>query len=272
MLALVPGPAERDAMEDTISAYGTLTTWLTAFTIGVVACPPQVIMFTLTASAFTSRLTGGQTYGPIAAGGRSTATMPASAYRGALAAWARALVASNTISRSGSWRSSQSTPSWLAARPIRASRCSPSDAGSTPTMYRGSTAPPRRSSLNIRSVPMLPGPTMAAVTLSLIVCLESKAGSHTAEPGERGREDVTGSRRHRGRDRARQHDVPRAENDPASADGGGQAGRRRPCRGGGRPALPPGRGSGCGGPPGRPARSPRRPPPGRGGRRARAGQ
>src|SRR6202044_1033810 len=43
MLARVPGPAERDAIEATISAYGTAATRETAATIGIVACPPHVI-------------------------------------------------------------------------------------------------------------------------------------------------------------------------------------------------------------------------------------
>src|SRR6266567_5827416 len=44
MLARVPGPAERDEIDATISAYATGTTEDTALTIGTVAWPPQVIM------------------------------------------------------------------------------------------------------------------------------------------------------------------------------------------------------------------------------------
>src|SRR6202012_2370317 len=79
MLARVPGPAEREAMEAMISAYGTGTTDETAYTIGIVACPPPVIMFRLGASRSESRLTAGQTYGPAAAGVRSMAVTPAAA-------------------------------------------------------------------------------------------------------------------------------------------------------------------------------------------------
>jgi hypothetical protein len=89
--------------------------------------------------------------------------MPACAYLGAFAACARALVASKTRSGSGSCASSQSTPSALAASPSRRALASPSEVGSTPTMYRGTTDSLCRSNLNIRSVPMLPGPTIAAV-------------------------------------------------------------------------------------------------------------
>ena len=121
-------------MEATISAYGTSTVRLTAATIGTVACPPHVIMLRFGVSRFRSRFTGGQTYGPTAAGVRSMARMPASAYRGALSACVRALVASNTMSGRSSWFSSQSTPPALAVRPRRRARASPSDAGSMPTM------------------------------------------------------------------------------------------------------------------------------------------
>src|ERR1700760_180870 len=68
MLARVPGPADREAIDATISAYGTGTTEETACTTGMVACPPQVIMFRFGASVRESRLTAGQTYGPAAAG------------------------------------------------------------------------------------------------------------------------------------------------------------------------------------------------------------
>src|SRR5689334_7072816 len=44
MLARVPGPAEADETEATISAYDTGVTRETALTIGIVAWPPQVIM------------------------------------------------------------------------------------------------------------------------------------------------------------------------------------------------------------------------------------
>src|ERR1700733_15900957 len=45
MLARVPGPADLEAIEATISAYGTGVTRATAATIGIVAWPPQVTMF-----------------------------------------------------------------------------------------------------------------------------------------------------------------------------------------------------------------------------------
>ena len=79
MLARVPGPADRDAMDATISAYGTSTTRETACTIGMVACPPHVIMLRFAVSATSPRFTGGQTKGPTAAGVRSTSWTPASA-------------------------------------------------------------------------------------------------------------------------------------------------------------------------------------------------
>jgi hypothetical protein len=87
MLARVPGPADLEATVATISAYGTWTTRDTAWTIGIVACPPHVTMFTFIRLMCSVRLTGGTTYGPIAAGVRSIALMPASRYRGALPRW-----------------------------------------------------------------------------------------------------------------------------------------------------------------------------------------
>lgn len=59
MLARVPGPAERDAMDATISAYATGATRATAETTGMVACPPHVTMFTLSTKCISSRLTVG---------------------------------------------------------------------------------------------------------------------------------------------------------------------------------------------------------------------
>ena len=164
MLARVPGPADREAMEATISAYGTGVTEDTACTSGMVACPPQVIMLTFGALRCSRRLTGGQTSGPTAAGVRSTAWIPASAYRGACARCALAEVASNTRSGSSSRASSQSTPPAEDSTPSRRARFRPSEVGSTPTMYRTSTCS-LRWSLASRSVPMLPGPTIAAVAL-----------------------------------------------------------------------------------------------------------
>src|SRR6478609_10739936 len=82
MLARVPGPADMDETEATISAYDTPPDdWApreTAATIGIVAWPPQVIMLTFIAATCSWPLTGGVTAGPTAAGVRSIARMPAS--------------------------------------------------------------------------------------------------------------------------------------------------------------------------------------------------
>src|SRR5512139_3138390 len=64
MFARVPGPAETEETEATISAYDTGVTRETAATIGIVAWPPQVIMLTLGASRCASPLTDGITAGP----------------------------------------------------------------------------------------------------------------------------------------------------------------------------------------------------------------
>ena len=57
----VPGPADSEATEATISAYDTGVARETAATIGIVAWPPQVIMLTLSALACSSTLTAGIT-------------------------------------------------------------------------------------------------------------------------------------------------------------------------------------------------------------------
>src|SRR6478736_8997833 len=70
MLARVPGPADMLETEATMSAYDTPPDdWApreTAATIGMVACPPQVIMLTFIAATWSSPLTGGMTAGPTA--------------------------------------------------------------------------------------------------------------------------------------------------------------------------------------------------------------
>src|SRR4051812_50138229 len=79
MLARVPGPADIDETDATISAYDTPPDdWApreTAATIGIVAWPPQVIMLTFMAATCSSPLTGGITAGPAAAGGKAHAPM-----------------------------------------------------------------------------------------------------------------------------------------------------------------------------------------------------
>ncbi len=55
MFARVPGPAEREEIDATISAYATGVTDATAATIGIVACPPHVTMLTFTRVAGARR-------------------------------------------------------------------------------------------------------------------------------------------------------------------------------------------------------------------------
>ena len=86
MLARVPGPAERAAIDATISAYATVVTDATAATIGMVAWPPQVTMFTSRSWRCAPRLTAGTTNGPSAAGVRSTTRR---SYGASAAAFAR---------------------------------------------------------------------------------------------------------------------------------------------------------------------------------------
>src|SRR3954453_5477480 len=88
--------------------------------------------FRVRSASCSSRLTGGTTYGPIAAGVRSTSVLPYGASRSALARCACADVASKTIEISSkpSLAISPSTPSEGVGTPNRAARASPSEAGS----------------------------------------------------------------------------------------------------------------------------------------------
>src|ERR1700678_2388719 len=234
MFARVPGPADGEATLATISAYSTSVIFDTAWTIGIVAWPPQVIRETLGASRWAPRLTAGTTAGPSAAGVRSTAWMPRSWYRGAFRLCTEAEVASNT--RSGLALSrSQSTPRAEAVRPRSAARLRPGLSGSTPIIQRGSMTS-ERSSLYIRSVPMLPEPTIAAVALVALVALVTgspsfEVGGHGAESGELGPEGLARSHVDRPGARAGQDDVAGLELHP---EGGDLA--RQPGDGGGRVA------------------------------------
>src|SRR3546814_1496348 len=78
MFLRVPGPTDLLDTVATISAYFTFCTRDTAYTIGIVAWPPQVTMLTFISRlpACCLRLIGGTQYGPIAAGVRSIIITP----------------------------------------------------------------------------------------------------------------------------------------------------------------------------------------------------
>ena len=61
MFLRVPGPADLEAVVATISPYSTGCTRLTAWTMGMVAWPPQVtmLMFCSSASRCSCKFTGG---------------------------------------------------------------------------------------------------------------------------------------------------------------------------------------------------------------------
>ncbi len=61
-----------------------------------------------------------------------------------------------------------STPSAVVLRPISLARLSPGESASTPTIHTGSINSLRMAFIS-RSVPILPGPMMAAFTFLLIV-------------------------------------------------------------------------------------------------------
>src|SRR5690625_2969741 len=71
ILALVPGPALLLDTVATISPYETGTTSLIARTIGIVACPPHVIILTFASFICSFKFAAGETKGPIAAGVKS---------------------------------------------------------------------------------------------------------------------------------------------------------------------------------------------------------
>ncbi len=173
MLARVPGPADREEIEETISAYATKLTWLTAATIGTVAWPPHVTMLRFGAPRCSSRLTTGTQYGPTAAGVRSSTRTPVSFKHSQLCRWAPAEVASNTslISAKFDIASRPSTPSAVVGTPIRLARARPSDSASIPTIAPISRCSALRSTLIMRSVPMLPEPMIATGHFcALIMC------------------------------------------------------------------------------------------------------
>src|SRR5215207_7695692 len=111
----------------------------------------------------------------MAAGVRSIICTPCGRSSSSCRRCALAEVASKTMSICGktSMPSSPSTPSAVVGMPSRFARAKPSDAGSTPTMAPSSMCFAWRSILTMRSVPMLPGPTMAAFSFSLTSSLLS---------------------------------------------------------------------------------------------------
>ena len=127
-------------------------------TIGIVAWPPQVIMLTFGASTCSSRLTGGITAGPTAAGrqvdGADAGLLVA---RGVLAVHVGAGRLEDQVGQLVLLQ--QPVDALVAGLQTQLARPAPSPSlsGSTPIIQRGSTTS-ERSSLYIRSVPMLPGP------------------------------------------------------------------------------------------------------------------
>src|ERR1035437_5824619 len=85
IFCLVPGPALRLEIVDTVSAYRTGHILLMAATMGTEACAPHETKLTLHSVECSSRFTTGMTPGPTAAGVKSTAIMFAALRRGAFA-------------------------------------------------------------------------------------------------------------------------------------------------------------------------------------------
>ncbi len=139
----------------------------------MVAWPPQVTMLTLGAFRCASPLTGGTTYGPRAAGVRSTTVRPSARSTSSWCRCAPAEVASKTIdtSANSSILTRPATPSWVVATFSRRARARPSESGSMPAMAAISRDSDSRRTLIIRSVPMLPDPMTATLVRAFVSLL-----------------------------------------------------------------------------------------------------
>src|ERR1700722_12182965 len=224
MFAGVPGPADTEAIDATISAYTTSATRETAATIGMVACPPQVTMLMFGASRCSPRWTAGTTNGPIAAGVRSTSRLPNGASLAALVTCALADVASNTtpISSNPARAISPSTPSAVVGTFSRAARASPSEDGSMPTTAPISKFRDSRITLIIRSVPILPDPITATFVRRMLVSLPRESHADATQSGQLRRDLSAWLGRHHRPERARENDITGAQRRPERRRGTGQ--------------------------------------------------
>src|ERR1700751_864445 len=153
-------------------------------------------MFRLGASRWSSRLTTGTQYGPIAAGVRSSICTPVSTSLAQLARCAPAEVASKTILMSPmcGMASSPSTPRAVVGTPMRAARARPSEAGSTPTIAATVRGPSARTILIMRWVPMFPEPMMATGHLHCdVMVLLGEAQRHCAHAADDRGGDIAGT-------------------------------------------------------------------------------
>src|SRR3984893_5095583 len=227
MFARVPGPADLEAIDATISAYSTSVTREMAATIGMVACPPQVTMLMFGASRCSPRLTAGTTNGPIAAGVRSISRLPNGASLAALATCALADVASNTtpMSSNPARAINPSTPSAVVGTLSRAARASPSEVGSMPTIAPISKFCDRLITLIIRSVPILPDPITATFVRRMLVSLLRECDADATQSGQlRGDLGAWLGRHHRP-ERAGENNITGSQGCPERRRGTGQ-----PCQ------------------------------------------
>ena len=185
MLARVPGPAERDATVATISAYGTVDRpRRRRSTIGMVAWPPQVTMLTFISSRCSVEVDDRDHVRPDAppASGRRPGCPP----RGSAGALRDVGVGrrrlEHDVGQLVAARAASRRPRRRPRRRAGGRAPDPRCRGRSPTMQRGSITSDR-SSLNIRSVPMLPDPTIAAV--ARFVDSTTPACRSTAHRGER---------------------------------------------------------------------------------------
>ena len=206
----------------------------TAATIGIVACPPQVTMLTFVASRCSSRLTAGTTYGPIAAGvrsisdaGRAPRSSRVVVHGAPRPRWRR------TRSRSRRTRHRDQPVDALGggrhAEPRRPGQAVGRrvDADHRRHLQRARES---RSTLIIRSVPMLPEPMTATLRLASPWCpprdhatdTEPSAGDTRLRPRSPARAPAPS-----GRARRRGSPRPRAAAGRVAGHGAGEPGQAR---------------------------------------------
>src|SRR5690606_23597884 len=115
------------------------------------------------------------------------------------------------------WGSSPATPSAVVLIPMSLALARPGESGSTPTIHTGSITSERMAFIN-RSVPILPGPIMAALIFAVVISQQPSSGSNkfngqVANARDRQRHGISGLDRFKGNQRARQNNVAGIEAD-----------------------------------------------------------
>src|SRR5579864_2311397 len=144
----------------------------------------------------SSRFTAGTTTGPVAAGVRSTVSLPAPRRAEAWRAWARAQLASKT-SRTPGWRSTPSIPSPAVGIPLSRARRMPSASSTTSATSSRRRGGDASSSLEASFAPSLPAPRTATPTEGPLADGDTPAPADTALPSGRPLAEEQDPARHR---------------------------------------------------------------------------